>query len=109
MTDWGRTEWDPSEDERPEWEQDGWDSEDPYGDDLYGDGSYGADDDGYETVRCSGCGKDVYEESPQCPYCGHFITRSRSPLAGRPSWYVICAVIGVLVTVLVLATGGFSF
>lgn len=101
MNDWGRTEWDPSDDERPEWEQDSWDTDNSYGDET------DLDDDGYETILCDGCGNDVYEDMPQCPHCGHFVTRSRSPFAGRPNWYVVCAIIGVLVTMFVLATGGF--
>lgn len=102
MEDWRPREWRPEDDEPPEWEQDGWGDDAEYGSDDYGDDSY----DEAETIVCSECGTDVYEDSPLCPVCGHAMSRSRSPLAGRPNWYVIFGIIGVLVTIYVLALGG---
>lgn len=60
------------------------------------------DDDVSETITCKHCGRDVYEDAPQCPGCGAYVTRSTSPFAGKPTWYVVLAVVGVIVTMLAL-------
>ena len=59
---------------------------DDLGDDEYPDEADGSDDTGNEstqTTRCPECGSEVYEDAPQCPICGYYITahdRSRQSL-----------------------------
>ena len=58
-------------------------------------------DDGVaELVVCPSCGRDVYEETQQCPYCGDWIVAGRS--SKNRLWVVagILALIGMLVWVI---------
>lgn len=77
---------------------DDWDSE--YDADEYGP------DDGYdeewesETIECSNCGADVYEDAVACPICGEYLTRNTHPLSDRPSWWVMLGVLGIVVTII---------
>jgi hypothetical protein len=58
------------------------------------------DGDEAETLRCRSCGESVYEEAEQCPYCGDYQwNASRSPLAGRPWWYVVLAILGIIAVI----------
>lgn len=52
------------------------------------------DDDG--TAPCSHCGKDKYEESERCPYCGNYDSREDSP-SRPPLWIVVTAILCLLV------------
>lgn len=83
-----------------------WDDDDGY-DDEYGDGyGDGYGDDGIaETRPCPECGAEVYEEASMCPECGELIDwrHRRSPFDGRPDWYIMLALAGILGTCLVLA------
>lgn len=76
-------------------------------DDWEGDSDDDWDDDDApsETVRCSHCGADVYEDAEQCPACGEFIVRGagRSAWEGKPMWWIALGTIGVIATILVLS------
>jgi hypothetical protein len=61
------------------------------------------DDESAELRDCPACGKAIYEEAEQCPYCGEYVTHSTSPLAGRSWWFVVLGVLGIIATILVLA------
>lgn len=91
-----------------DWNED-YDGEyDPAYDEQYDDGyddGYDDDDDETATVRCGNCGIEVYEDAPQCPECGSYITNSTSPLAWLPQWVVVCGVIGMLLTAIALVMG----
>jgi len=67
--------------------------DDEYYDDEYYDES---DDDDLDTEPCPNCGREVYEEAERCPYCGEYIIRSSNPLAGRPTWWIILGILGLL-------------
>jgi hypothetical protein len=41
-----------------------------------------ADGDDVELVRCPSCGRMIYEEAPQCPYCRWWITDDDASAAG---------------------------
>ncbi len=75
------------------------------GDELYDDeypDDY--DDDGpAETVPCPECGADVYEDAEQCPVCGSYIIHQTNVFAGRPTWWIVLAVLGVVATIIALA------
>lgn len=61
------------------------------------------DDDSAETAPCPECGAEVYEDAVQCPVCGNYITHQTRIWSGRPGWWVILGLLGVLAAVLVLA------
>ena len=77
------------------------DAGDEFRDDEYPD--YEDDDEQVETRPCNECGADVYEESEQCPYCGAYIFDSTNVFTGRPVWWIVLAVAGVIATILALA------
>jgi len=60
------------------------------------------DDDSTETVPCSQCGIEVYEDAVQCPNCGSYIDTHTNVWAGRPAWWVALALLGVAAVILVL-------
>jgi hypothetical protein len=74
----------------------GWSDEDSLHD--YPDDS----NDSAETVVCNACGRDVYEEASQCPYCGEFLTASTSAWDGRPGWWGAVGFVGIVAVILVL-------
>ena len=55
-----------------------------------------ADDDLSETLPCPECGHPVYEDAVQCPYCGDYISRSTSIWSGRPLWWIVLGLLGIL-------------
>ena len=70
---------------------------DDLGDDEYPDESDCSDEfdeDITQTVRCPSCGAEIYEDTPQCTYCGHYITRDDR--LRRNGWWTV-----VLIVVLV--------
>jgi len=60
------------------------------------------DDDETSTLRCPECGADVYEDAVRCPVCGNYITHSTSVWHGRPGWWVLLGLLGVVALILVL-------
>ena len=56
--------------------------------------------DDVETLACPACGERIYEEAPQCPHCGEYVTHSTSPLIGRPWWFVLFGIVGITAFVL---------
>ena len=61
------------------------------------------DDDRTETVSCPECGAEVYEDALRCPVCGNYVTHDTSVWSGRPGWWVLLGLVGVLAAILVLA------
>lgn len=59
-------------------------------------------DESAETVVCSACGRDVYEEAAMCPYCGEFLTASTSAWDGRPGWWSTIGFVGIIAVIVVL-------
>lgn len=62
-----------------------------------------ADEDSVETVACPDCGEQIYEEAEQCPYCGQYVTHSTSPWSGRPWWFVVLGLAGIVAVIWILA------
>ena len=83
--------------------QDPWfeESGDELDDDEFPDDDF--DDDSTETAPCPHCGAEVYEEAVQCPVCGTYLTSRGGVWAGRPRWWIVLAVFGVVATILALA------
>ena len=59
------------------------------------------DDDYSQTVACPECGTEVYEDAVQCSVCGSHITHHNNVFSGRPTWWIILALLGILAVVLV--------
>jgi hypothetical protein len=57
------------------------------------------DEDDGDTVPCSHCGRDVYDEAEQCPYCGEYIT-DEGPAARSWPWWMWLGLAGALFVVL---------
>ncbi len=63
------------------------------------------DDELTETVPCPECGAEVYEDAVRCPVCGAYITitSKNSIWSGRPGWWILLGLLGILAVVIVLA------
>ena len=57
------------------------------------------------THPCPECGTDVYEDAERCPACGEWITRRSSVWQGKPLWWVILGVLGIIAVVLAFSLG----
>ena len=57
----------------------------------------------HDLILCSQCRKTIYEDSEQCPYCGHFVVRDLNWLAQRPKWFQALWIIlvGILIVQLI--------
>lgn len=62
----------------------------------------GVDDDEPVLVPCPHCGAQIYEEALQCPVCGEYVVHDTHPLSGRPAWYVVLGVVGLIITAIML-------
>ena len=73
---------------------------DDLGDEEYPDEADASDDmedESTRTIRCPACDSEVYEDAPQCPICGHYITaHDRS----RQSWWWAAVVALLIISVL---------
>jgi len=67
----------------------------------FDDGEFN-DDDSTETVPCSECGAEVYEDAEQCPYCGFYIITETNAWAGRPGWWIALGLLGIAAVILAL-------
>lgn len=61
-----------------------------------------SDDDLCETVPCVQCGAQVYEDAVRCPACGTYITHQSGVWSGRPVWWIVLGLLGILAVILVL-------
>lgn len=75
-------------------------------DDEYDEWDDGYDEDEEEddyTVECPECGADVYDDVDQCPACGNYIVHSTSVWSGRPTWWIVLGILGILAMIFALA------
>jgi len=87
-----------SENDEDTFDQDDYNPEDP---ETYPHGLY--DDDGPPEIPCPHCGRDVLEDSEQCPSCGMYLSKEDSPgpsLSGLWKYVAILALLAVLVWIL---------
>jgi len=55
------------------------------------------------TISCPECGFELHEEVEMCSNCGYFLEDGSShPLSGRPAWFVVLGILGVLATLAAL-------
>lgn len=54
---------------------------------------------GNDTITCRGCGRQIYEDAFQCPYCGQYVEADTSPWSDRPFWWIVLAILGLLAVI----------
>lgn len=75
------------DDEDPDWEEE----------------DFPDDDEESFTITCPACGAAIYEDAPQCPQCGEYVTRgSASVWQGKPVWYILLACLGIVAVIIVM-------
>lgn len=79
--------------------------DDELNDNEYPDDDFEDDfDDGpAETLPCSECGAEIYEDAVRCPACGAYVNHDTRPWTGRPAWWIVLGLLGLAATVLALA------
>lgn len=80
---------------------------DIYDDDYEDDFDEGYDEDSWsdddvDMVECPACHTMIYEDSVQCPHCHEYVSHSTSAWSGRPWWWYVLAVSGVVALVFAL-------
>jgi hypothetical protein len=68
-----------------------------------------SDDDEAELLACPECGAEIYEEAERCPVCGNYIVHETNVWAGRPTWWIVLGLAGILSTILALSLGALLF
>ena len=81
--------------------------DDEFRDDEYRDEDQ-SDDDTTATVACPQCGAEIYEDAVRCPVCENYVTHGGHILSGRPLWWILLGLAGIVAVLLVLA-GFFSW
>jgi ribosomal protein L37E len=69
-------------------DDDDWDDREDLGEDD-------SEDEAAETIRCSHCGAEIYEDAPQCPRCGWYATADTNPWSGRSVVWILLGLLGV--------------
>jgi len=60
------------------------------------------DEDRDHTAPCPNCGAEIYDDAVQCPVCGEYLTNDTSPWSGRPLWWVLLGLAGIVAVIVVL-------
>jgi hypothetical protein len=76
----------PHIEEEADWDDEGWDA----------DPSDAEGDEDEPTIPCPCCRREIHEESPRCPYCGHYISEEDVSAGRKPWWIVIGILLGLL-------------
>ena len=74
-------------------------------DDEFDDGFEEGWDDGGEAIPCPHCGEEVYEYAAQCPHCRMYIIADTNMWEGKPIWWIILGVIGIIAVTFTLTMG----
>jgi hypothetical protein len=69
-------------------------------DDEFPDEDDSQDESG-QTILCPECGAEIYEEAVMCPVCEVFVTQVNSPWSGRPLWWTVLGLLGMVALVAV--------
>lgn len=76
-----------------EWDDDEWSEEE----------DWPGDDDGESLTRpCPSCHEEIYEDAEQCPYCGEYVVHSSTAWEGKPTWWILLGLLGVVATIVAL-------
>lgn len=57
------------------------------------------DDGDVDTVPCSHCGREVYEDAVRCPYCGEYLTDGGGAVRRGWPWWMWLGLVGAGVVV----------
>jgi hypothetical protein len=84
------------------------DFDDDADDEDWDEGEEAWDDEDVEAslIECPMCGADIYEDAVRCPLCGEYITRSSSPWSGKPMWWRMVGLAGIVAIIAVLVLIG---
>jgi len=63
------------------------------------------DFDASDTIPCPECGEDIYDDTPSCPCCGHYVTMSASRWSGQSTVWIGIGVVGILAVIVALVLG----
>lgn len=78
---------------------------DTYETETWDDGDYDYYPDEEAALEpCPNCGKDIYEDSEQCPFCGEYVTFDHGYAAvwsGRPLIWIVLALLGIIAVITV--------
>ena len=66
------------------------------------DDDYDVDEDESATVACGNCGAEVDADSIRCPVCGEYLTTDTRVWSGKPVWYILLALAGIIAVLRVL-------
>ena len=72
-------------------------------DDTWDEDDWSDDDEPSDVVECPNCGAEIYEDAEQCPSCGDYVVHSSHPFSGKPAWYVLMALAGIVATIVLLS------
>ncbi len=78
--------------------EDQWQDESAYEEYDEAEDFEGSSDDEFETdtILCPACGAEIYEDTPRCPVCGEYITAGTNAWSGRPVWWIVLGILGLL-------------
>lgn len=63
-------------------------------------------DDNDETIPCQNCGRDVFDDAPQCPFCGEYIIHDTGVWSNKsPVMRSFYKLVAILLIVAFLGTG----
>lgn len=54
------------------------------------------------AIACPACGREIYEDAPQCPYCGEYVVSQPATWKSRPQWFIILGVLGIVAVIVAL-------
>jgi predicted amidophosphoribosyltransferase len=85
--------WSPDDDPDDDWDE---------GEDAWTD-----EDDESAVSKCPKCGADIYEDAVRCPLCGEYLTHSTSAWNGRPMWWRLLGLAGIIAVIaaIIIAAG----
>ena len=65
--------------------------------DAWNDDEDQAEGDEDTTTLCPYCRRLIYEDSQRCPHCGNYISEEDAPVARKPWWIIVGALLGLYV------------
>lgn len=71
--------------------------------DQFDDDDCDSDDSPADTIRCNNCGTSIYEDSVRCPHCGWYVTADTSIWSGRPGWWILLGLAGIVAAIVAFA------
>lgn len=60
------------------------------------------DDDEFDVIACHNCGREIFEDSEQCPICQHYIVSSGRPAAATSKLGWLGLLIAILLLILLI-------